>query len=109
MPKVQCPEPGCRALVDHGRCPEHSRERVRGSAHNRGYDATWQRLRLLVLARDLYLCQACKRAGKLTPLNQSAPVDHVIPLRERRDLRLSMGNLEALCVDCHSLKTKSGK
>ena len=35
--------PNCPVLVQHGRCPAHSRQgdRLRGSASQRGYDHRW--------------------------------------------------------------------
>lgn len=33
-------------------------------------------------------------------------VDHVIPLRERPDLRLALANLQSLCWRCHAAKTR---
>lgn len=42
-----CSEPGCPLPVQSGRCAAHSRqrERWRGSAASRGYDAAWRRFR----------------------------------------------------------------
>ena len=72
----------------------------RGSRHERGYGAQWQKARLVILARDLYLCQPCKTQGRTTPAKQ---VDHIKP-------KASGGtddhdNLQAICEDCHKAKT----
>ncbi len=71
----------------------------RGSSHQRGYGATWQKLRMIVLRRDAGICQVC---GK--PVGKSGHVDHIVPK--------SLGgenteqNLQTLCHDCHTRKTK---
>ena len=77
------------------------------SRHKRGYDSRWDRLRLLVLKRDNYLCQECMRQGRLTPLmvkpNDHA-VDHIIP--KAHGGTDDMDNLQSLCrVPCHQEKT----
>ena len=71
----------------------------RGSRHDRGYDAEW------VSARDPYLrsvhgrCEECARRGYL---RSADVVDHIIPVRLRRDLRLDRNNLDALCHGHHN-------
>lgn len=32
-------------------------------------------------------------------------VDHIIPIRQRPDLRLAWRNLQSLCDPCHRVKT----
>src|SRR5687768_6125463 len=108
-----CPSPGCPALTPGGPCPKHAREahrrydQGRGTAKQRGYDSTWEQLRLIVLARDHYLCQECLRGGNVNAVGKSAPVDHIIPISDKPDLRLAMSNLEALCNHCHARKHHS--
>ena len=81
---------------------------VRGNRHKRGYGVKWERKRLRVLARDEYLCQPCKRVGKVTPATQ---VDHKIGkaqgerLGMRKSAIESIKNLESICDDCHKSKT----
>lgn len=80
---------GCAALVrTPGYCDRHASESVgwrpdreRGSRHERGYGTDWDRLRVLILKRDHYLCQCdeCKRTGRVLP---AAEVDHIIPKTE---------------------------
>ena len=66
----------------------------------RGYGWQWQRLRLEILQRDSWQCQACKRAGRLTPARE---VDHV--LNKAAGGTDAPDNLAAICTPCHSLKT----
>ncbi len=58
----------------------------------------WQRKRELILKRDEYICQQCKRYGKLTP---ATTIHHIIPITEREDLRLDSRNLISLCAMHH--------
>lgn len=91
---VACSWPGC-PNVD---CQEHQSRDERQSAHHRGYDRTWRKLRLLVLAEEP-LCRFCLEEGRV---RASEHVDHIIPLRERPDLRLVRSNLRGLCESCHN-------
>jgi 5-methylcytosine-specific restriction protein A len=74
----------------------------RASASARGYDRTWQRLRLMVLAAEP-LCRHCAAAGRATTATE---VHHVIPIRDRPDMRLNRSNLVPLCKPCHSVETE---
>ena len=67
--------------------------------------SAWRRCRQLALHRDLYQCQDCKDAGRMT---RATEVHHVIPLEERPDLGLELSNLRSLCHTCHD-KTKERK
>lgn len=112
-----CSAPGCYALA-HGspRCPAHpyeprpkarwgerdrERDKRRGSAAERGYDAAWHKLRRSILRRDP-LCAMCRQAGRV---RAAMEVDHIIPIAERPDLRLVEDNLQPLCRPCHRIKT----
>ena len=64
------------------------------------YDRTWQKLRLVILARDP-LCVLCLPRR----LTASTQVDHIRPIAERPDLRLDPANLRGLCAPCHSRRT----
>jgi|SRR3990167_1640478 len=92
-----CPTPGCPALVRHGHCEQHRRERERrrGSAASRGYDRRHQRWRLLVLARDP-ICRGCGQAA-------STVAEHVIPLT--RGGTFAMSNGQGCCKSCADYKT----
>jgi len=67
----------------------------RQTAHARGYDAAWQKLRLTVLAREP-ICRACGRMP-------SVHVDHV--RRHVAGQQHDVDNLQGLCGRCHSIKT----
>lgn len=62
--------------------------------------------RKLVMQKCNWLCQECKRNGKITPATEA---HHIIPLDERPDLGLDVDNGEALCWDCHELTKPRGK
>lgn len=72
------------------------------SRHERGYGAQWEKLRLIVLARDDFMCRVCMARGRPTPATQ---VDHIVP--KARGGSDDMGNLQAICDDCHKAKTAS--
>lgn len=78
----------------------------KGSRHARGYNSRWDRIRQEALKRDRYLCQACLKQGMLTPLcirKGDHAVDHIKPkVQGGTD---DMGNLQSLCIDCHTAKT----
>ena len=108
-PKRPCRKPGCPELTNTGYCTNHSDTKPaydlhRGSAHSRGYDADWRRVRLLALQRDYGLCLHCQAAGRVT---QAVDVDHKVPILQRADLRLEVDNLQSLCRSCHVAKTSA--
>ena len=72
----------------------------RTSRHARGYGTAWEKLRKRILIRDKYLCQQCKREGRVKVGNQ---VDHIKP--KARGGTDDEANLEVLCRDCHDEKT----
>lgn len=114
-PPTICTKAGCGRVAPKGsrcslhpytppprnRARERERDRERGSARARGYDKTWEKLRAAKLADDP-LCEHCEKQGRTTPAQD---VDHIIPIRERPDLRLARDNLQSLCRPCHNRKT----
>jgi 5-methylcytosine-specific restriction endonuclease McrA len=82
-----------------GRCPDcarrhqQRRDAARGTAAQRGYDADWRKVRVLVLNRDGWCCHYCG-APAIT-------VDHVVPLA-RGGARLDPFNLVACCRSCNA-------
>jgi 5-methylcytosine-specific restriction protein A len=70
------------------------------SRHERGYGAHWVKLRRIVLQRDKYLCQPCRRNKRLSV---AAAVDHVRPKAKGGTDELE--NLEAICDPCHRAKS----
>lgn len=60
----------------------------------------WRRLRQQILERDRYQCQPCKARGLVT---EAKEVDHVRALAHGgTDVE---SNLQAICTDCHGLKS----
>jgi 5-methylcytosine-specific restriction protein A len=101
-PPKPCGKPGCRNLT-HGRfCEAHAGEAsteawrtTEGSAHSRGYGATWRKLRAFILARDP-ICVKCGRRPSKT-------VDHIVP--KKRGGTNEPSNLQGLCTGCNGIKT----
>lgn len=113
-PPKRCQHPACPTLTQRGNyCDQHRRatdqraqrqyDRQRGNSAQRGYGASWKRLRLRILQRDLFACQECKRAGRITLVGTSGHVDHIIPREQGGGDEES--NLQTLCAPCHSRKT----
>lgn len=121
-----CAHPGCPALTDGARCPQHRRqsEQRRGSAAQRGYGTAWRDFRLRFIRRLIALGIApvcgsalpdgpamswsqCRRDGRLT--HGSLHLDHEPPLRadQRADPRAVCDTQRVgfLCDQCHRAKT----
>lgn len=75
------------------------KERWRGNAADRGYDADWTRLSLSYRSSVQGLCEECGRRGIVATCDV---VDHMIPVKTAPDLRLDWRNLDALCHGCHN-------
>lgn len=75
-------------------------DRRRGSRHERGYGAAWDRLRARILRRDAGICQPCLRDGHV---HQGNEVDHKTPkwLGGTDDDE----NLQTICKPRHQAKT----
>jgi 5-methylcytosine-specific restriction protein A len=108
-PLRPCLEPGCAALVQHGRCPTHARQleqaRPNREARRWYYTARWRALRSQVLGAHP-LCVVCLHDGQVTAATE---VDHIVPHRSDPVLFWNYHNLQALCVTCHSRKTQRGE
>ncbi|WP_088838944.1 HNH endonuclease [Listeria sp. ILCC792] len=63
----------------------------------------WRQTREVILKRDNYECQECKRKGKVTT-GERLDVDHLLELEDYPDLALEPSNLETKCVMCHNKK-----
>jgi 5-methylcytosine-specific restriction protein A len=109
-PPRTCVHPGCTGYsVDGGDyCPEHKpkpksnwAKYSKAGRHAAGYDSYWDKLRLTILARDRYLCQACLRLGIH---KEARHVDHVVAKTFGGDN--SPDNLQSLCIPCHKRKTQ---
>ena len=86
------------------RPPKQRKREQRPNATDRGYDHRWRQRRESFLA-DHPLCVECERQGRV---REATVVDHVIPHRGDPDLFWN-GELQALCKDCHDVKTASGQ
>lgn len=58
----------------------------------------WKVKRSVILRRDEYMCQECKRYGKTT---EAQTVHHIYPISSRSDLAMVNMNLISLCNKCH--------
>ncbi len=105
-----CATPGCPGLVTGGarlcaRCQAtgsaHAYDEARGSAAARGYDATWRKLRLMMLAQHPLCADPWGVHGGAPPL--ATDVDHVVA--KRHGGTDDPANLQCLCHACHSRKT----
>lgn len=74
----------------------------RGSRHERGYGTAWDKLRLVILARDCGLCQPCAQLGRVTAGNI---VDHKVP--KAQGGTDNEANLQTICGPCHQAKTQA--
>lgn len=104
-----CTYPGCGVLLRDGsaRCKEHKRAEAkahdarRGTAHERGYSAAWQRARVGFLSKHP-LCTRCQDVDRLTP---ATVVDHIVPHKGDKLLFWDSSNWQPLCKPCHDHKT----
>jgi len=72
----------------------------RRPSSQRGYDATWRRVRRAKLSVNP-LCEKCLSRGRVTPATM---VHHKKPVCDYPDLRLVWENLESLCEACHDVE-----
>lgn len=63
------------------------------------HSSKWLRKRELILRRDGYRCQECKRYGRI---RQASTVHHIKHLEDYPELALVSSNLISLCAACHS-------
>lgn len=80
------------------------------SRHARGYGSSWDKLRLVILKRDRYLCQCDDCKKRMVP-RAANEVNHKVP----KAAALRMGwtpeqmdhpsNLESMNSDCHKRVT----
>ena len=77
--------------------PDYSEIR-RGSPKSRGYDHEWTKLSIWYRQRNPF-CEACAQEGVEGVL--ADVVDHMIPVRNDRSLRLDPRNIWSLCNHHH--------
>jgi 5-methylcytosine-specific restriction enzyme A len=98
-PKHPCNHPGCRELTNDRFCPNHARQARaaddarRGTATERGYNATWSRVRGMKLASNP-LCERCESQGLAV---EATLVHH----KDRNPRNNQAENHESLCNECH--------
>lgn len=78
-------------------------ERPRGNSTERGYDYIWSKLSTRFRRKHPF-CRFCEQRG--FEARPADVVDHIIPVRDRPDLRLTWSNLQSLCAACHAFKGK---
>lgn len=110
LPKRPCAAPGCRALVDKGRCEAHQRasrqvaEDLRLSSAKRGYGRRWRRAREIFLqAHPLCECDECQAGAKR--VTASEVVDHIEDHKGDPIKFWDEANWQALSKICHDRKT----
>ena len=94
-----CPWPYCNVKVKFGYCSMHEKSRKKmpraridtRTAHRRGYDPAWNKVKNAYLAKHPY-CENCHEPAE--------EVHHIIPIKDGGD-RLSFSNLKAVCKVCH--------
>ncbi|QOC89868.1 HNH endonuclease [Micromonospora craniellae] len=103
-PKTRCAEPGCRTLVDRGRCDVHQRPAWAGRLpFEQRYGMSrseWDALSRRILIRDGWTCYVCGKQA-------ATQVDHKIPVAEGGSPR-DAANLGAICESpCHENKSEA--
>ena len=120
-PLRPCHKVGCPNLTRTKYCKEHEHlEAENKRERDKFYDMykrdkkaqafynskAWERLRNHRMILDHGLCQHCLKKKRIV---QADVVDHIIPIKVRWDLRLSLDNTQALCNACHAVKTAEDK
>lgn len=62
--------------------------------------AKWKQKRARILRRDAYMCQRCRRYGKIT---DATIVHHIKEVDAYPELAWKDDNLESLCMKCHNI------
>jgi 5-methylcytosine-specific restriction endonuclease McrA len=105
--KRPCLVNSCKEYAtNQGYCDNHQdkikkKDRERGTAHQRGYDAKWTK------ARDAFLDQhpLCVECSKKDYINPATVVDHIIPHKGDKVLFWDETNWQPLCETHHNIKT----
>lgn len=107
-----CNNRECTGLVRNGACSvcgsqrrgkDRAHDGQRGTAAQRGYNSTWQRVRRMQLAREP-LCKDCAGGGRVTLATE---VHHIKAVRDGGSN--SFDNFMSLCKSCHSKRTAKGE
>ena len=106
-PSVPCRHPACPAIVPGGTggyCDQHKKQtrkqqdQRRGSSRDRGYTATWDKVREIKKQRDP-LCEVCLQNNIVRPMEL---VHHIKPINEGGAL-LDLDNCLSVCRKCHAI------
>lgn len=105
--KRPCSHQACSGYAtNQGYCDKHQdkirkKDRERGTAHQRGYDARWSKERDEFL-RQHPLCVECRKKDYINP---ATVVDHIIPHKGDQTLFWDKTNWQPLCETHHNIKT----
>ena len=105
--KRPCKVSSCKDFaVNGGYCDQHQerirkKDRERGTAHQRGYNAEWEKKRIQFLDDNPLCADHFKR--KL--IEAATVVDHIIPHKGDQTLFWDQTNWQPLCKSCHDRKT----
>lgn len=110
-PGTACRHRGCTEIVHGSYCQAHriegrrpsdqAADARRGSARERGYDTRWEHFRAWFLNQPgNQVCAVCMSQCRVTPAEL---VHHILPVKERPDLRLTASNCQSLCRACHEV------
>ena len=105
--KRPCLVGSCKEYASNGGyCDKHQykikkKDRERGTAHQRGYGAEWNKQRDQFLNENP-LCADCGKRGYIVP---ATVVDHIIPHKGNDVLFWDQTNWQPLCESCHNRKT----
>lgn len=105
--KRPCSVSSCGEFVTNsGYCDKHqdkvkTQDRLRGTAHERGYGSKWNKARDHFL-NEHPLCCDCMKRGYIVP---ASVVDHIIPHKGDKVLFWNEQNWQQLCESCHNRKT----
>ena len=69
------------------------------SRQEKGLGSAWQRLRLLILERDCWICQCPRCLGGKLRLRSAGEVDHIVPRGKGGGDEWT--NLRSVNVECH--------
>jgi len=105
--KRPCLVGSCKEYASNGGyCDKHQdkikkKDRERGTAHQRGYGAEWNKQRDQFLNENP-LCADCGKRGYIVP---ATVVDHIVPHKGNEVLFWDQTNWQPLCESCHNRKT----
>lgn len=105
--KRPCLVGSCKDFASNkGYCDQHQdrikkKDRERGTAHQRGYGARWEKDRIKFLDENP-LCADHRKRGMV---EAATVVDHIIPHKGDQVLFWDKNNWQPLCKSCHDRKT----